>query len=78
MITITPSLCAGTPQDALKDDHVFVMMPYWAVWCIQEGMTAVIPEPDWQDMARDILSCWVSDPKDIEKTIHFAETGRFG
>jgi hypothetical protein len=76
MIVITPSLCAGTPEEAEgKWGGIYAKTASDAVHAIREGAVAFIPRDGWEGIARTILANWC-ESADVDEVIHFALTGR--
>lgn len=75
MIVITPSLYAGTPNEAVsRDNTIWTDSPDEASHFIEEGGTAFIPLEDWQRTATQVLTRWATEDQ-IKTAIYFANTG---
>lgn len=74
MKVITPSLWVGTlPEAWATPDCIYVAADIRrAVYYIGEGFTVVIPEHDWETMAREILVQFGASDDRIEEAISYA------
>ena len=76
MIVITPSLYAGTHEEAaVRKDTFYAEDPAEAIHVIEEGDTAFVSLDDWETTAEAVLEHFGSTPEWTRDLIHFAKTG---